>query len=148
MIDWLAQHQSPDTACTQPALIHRDYHPWNVILTPDDRCVVIDWDSDVSDFRFDLAWTLQLMARMGFTDFVEQVRTVYAELSPLPVTALPYFEVAATVRWSLIVLRSLDTGAALRPDARAQFRQFLAPMLARGSDLIEAHTGIALELQI
>lgn len=148
VIDWLARTKSPDIACTRPSLIHRDYHPWNVILTPADRCVVIDWDSEVSDFRFDLAWTIQLMDRAGFTDFAQQVHTLYADMRGSPIPALPYFEVAATVRWALIVLRSLDTGAALRADARAQFRQFLEPMLARACTLIQTHTGIALAISL
>ncbi len=47
--------------CYHP--VHWDYHPGNVLLRDDSSAVVIDWTQiDVSDPRFDLAWTLLLVS--------------------------------------------------------------------------------------
>jgi len=45
------------------AVTHGDYHPWNALLREsDDAAFVIDWtQADVSDYRFDLGWTLVMM---------------------------------------------------------------------------------------
>src|SRR5690606_13935191 len=60
VLDWLDKQ----AATVQPAplsVLHNDFHPFNLLLTPDDRLYVIDWGSlEVGDYRADLAWTLML----------------------------------------------------------------------------------------
>ena len=72
----LAQFHMPDTdallawlearrnrvPCARPAPVHLDFHPANLLLRADGSAAVIDWTQiQVSDPRFDLAWTLILV---------------------------------------------------------------------------------------
>ncbi len=60
VVDWLDAHRDA-AACAEPAVVHRDFHPANVLLRADGTAAVIDWSGlAVSDARFDLAWTLML----------------------------------------------------------------------------------------
>ena len=61
IISWL-QERRGDVPCDQPAPIHFDFHPGNILLRPDGTAVVLDWSSfEISDARFDLAWTMVLV---------------------------------------------------------------------------------------
>ncbi len=143
VIDWL-QGQETSIRGGRMALIHRDYHPWNVLLAEDGRAYVIDWNAEVSDFRFDLAWTLDLMRRAGFADFAQAALDGYQQIVGEPVLDLDTFAVAANIRWMMIVLNSLQSGTALRSDAAGSFRQLITPMINNACALIEDHTGIAI----
>lgn len=60
VFDWLGERRS-EVPCERLAVIHGDYHPYNVLVRDDGVAFVIDWTNiRVSDFRFDLAWTLLL----------------------------------------------------------------------------------------
>ncbi len=66
MIAWLAE-KSADVVCERLSVIHQDYHPSNVLLEDDGTAVVIDWTGlAISDFHFDLAWTLMLISTQGY----------------------------------------------------------------------------------
>jgi len=144
VVDWLENHRA-DAGDPHPVLIHRDYHPWNVLLTGADRMVVIDWNAEISDARFDLAWTLALLRRAGFGDFAAEVWTAYKDLAPFSVEPLTYFEIAAQLRWMVIVLTSLTSGAALRSDVAANFARYIVPMVRAACEQIASITGIVLK---
>ena len=60
-IDWLRARREA-FYCERPSLTHNDFHPANVMMPPNGRPVVIDWPAfQISDARFDLAWTLVLI---------------------------------------------------------------------------------------
>ncbi|MGQ9629147.1 MAG: phosphotransferase family protein [bacterium] len=61
VIEWLRARRD-QVPCPRPSPIHWDFHPANVLLRADGSAVVIDWTQiDISDARFDLAWTLVLV---------------------------------------------------------------------------------------
>jgi aminoglycoside phosphotransferase (APT) family kinase protein len=144
VVNWLDRQP---IICDRPSLIHRDYHPWNVLLTDDDRLWVIDWNSEISDARFDLAWTVALMYRAGFVDFSRDVLSIYQQIAG-EVADQPYFDVAANLRWMMIVLHSIQTGAALRTDALDNFRLMLMPMIQKACVLVSDITSIPLKIDL
>jgi len=141
VIDWLDAHR---VRCSRPVISHRDYHPWNVLLDAGGRAVVLDWDWEIADPRFDLAWMLTLMQRSGFGDFSAAALACYEKLSGQSVESLAYFEVLTTTRWWMNVTRSLDSNANLRAGAADEFRAFLEKPILEASRLIADHTGIRL----
>ncbi|MEO8392042.1 MAG: phosphotransferase [Chloroflexota bacterium] len=141
VIDWLDAHR---VRCTRPVISHRDYHPWNVLLDDAGRAVVLDWDWEIADARFDLAWMLTLMQRSGFADFSTAALAAYERLSGQAVEDLAYFEVLTTTRWWMNVSRSLQSSANLREGAADEFRAFLEKPILEARRLIADHTGISL----
>jgi aminoglycoside phosphotransferase (APT) family kinase protein len=57
---WLVAHRPASPA--SPSILHLDFHPINLIESPDRGTVVLDWDSaDVGDPHADIATTLMLI---------------------------------------------------------------------------------------
>ena len=139
VIDWLDVNC---VACPRAVIAHRDYHPWNVLIDQTGRAVVLDWEWEIADLRYDLAWMLTLMQRSGFADFSAAALAEYQRQTGQPVEQLPYFEVLTTTRWLMNVTRSLQSGANLRTGAADEFRTFLAQPIQRAQTLIAAITGI------
>ena len=141
VIDWLEAHR---VRCPRPVISHRDYHPWNVLLDASGHAVVLDWDWEIADPRFDLAWMLTLMQRSGFADFSAAALARYEALTGQPVENLAYFEVLTTTRWWLNVSRSLQSSANLRDGAADEFRAFLEQPIRAARQRIADHTGLRL----
>ncbi|WP_322459412.1 aminoglycoside phosphotransferase family protein, partial [Clostridium perfringens] len=55
IIDWL-QKEKTNIIGEKLSIIHRDYHPWNVIVDNNEKIYVIDLLWGIGDYRFDLAW--------------------------------------------------------------------------------------------
>ena len=141
----LRKHTVP---CDHPAILHRDYHPWNVLVETTEHCTVIDWDWQIGDFRFDLAWTLTLMRRSGYDAFSQDVRQTYARQSGRSLAGLEYFEVLATLRWLLNVMHALQSGEALRDSAQAGFRDFLVEPTRNAVAFLQEGAGVQVQLDI
>jgi aminoglycoside phosphotransferase (APT) family kinase protein len=146
MVKWLAAHRG-QAPCREPAVVHRDFHPNNILLRPDGSAVVIDWTGlGVSDPRFDLAWTL-LLARMFAGPGVRELfLSAYERHAGAPVEQIEWFEVVACARRFHEVLATLAAGDAAtgrRPGAQDLMRQQLAA-LRPGYAFLQAHTGLAL----
>jgi aminoglycoside phosphotransferase (APT) family kinase protein len=146
VIDWLYERRK-DVPTDRPVITHRDYHPWNVLLTEQGRPFVIDWGWQISDPRYDLAWTLTLLERSGYSDFRNEVLVQYEAMTGKPVEHLDYFEVLATTRWLMEVTNSLMFGINLREGSQDEFRALVADYIRHAVELIEAKTSIALPLQ-
>lgn len=147
IVEWLERRKRA-VPCERPAILHRDYHPWNVVVDAADRVWVIDWDWQIGDARFDLAWTRTLMQRSGFGDFGDAVRDEYARQSDRAVDDLAYFEVLTTLRWLLNVLPAVETDAVLDAASREDFRAFLVEPVARARTLLKEQTGIDARLRM
>ncbi|WP_328291338.1 phosphotransferase family protein [Kineococcus sp. NBC_00420] len=149
VLGWLRErrHLVP---CLRPVILHRDYHPWNVLVDSSGRPWVLDWDWRIGDPRFDLAWTCTLMQRSGFDAFAQAVRQEYASTVGAgdPLEELAYFEVLTTVRWLLNVLPSIESGTRLDAATRAEFRAFLVGPVREARALLRARTGIDVEVQV
>jgi aminoglycoside phosphotransferase (APT) family kinase protein len=58
VIAWLNRRVA-GLAPTRLAIVHWDFHPWNILVRPDGKAFVIDWTtSEVTNYRFDLGWSL------------------------------------------------------------------------------------------
>jgi aminoglycoside phosphotransferase (APT) family kinase protein len=139
IVSWLEQRKKA-VPCERPAILHRDYHPWNVLVDAAGHLWVLDWDWRIGDARFDLAWVCTLMQRSDFPTFSRAVRDEYARQSDRSIGDLAYFEVLTTVRWLLNVL----------PNAarRAGFREFLVEPVRRAQTFLHEHTGITADIRI
>ncbi|MEZ0493636.1 phosphotransferase family protein [Kineococcus sp. TBRC 1896] len=149
VLGWLHErrHLVP---CPRPVVLHRDYHPWNVLVDGSGRLWVLDWDWRIGDPRFDLAWTCTLMQRSGFDAFAQAVRREYASITGIgvPLEEWAYFEVVTTVRWLLNVLPSIESGSRLDAATRAEFRAFLTGPVRQARALLRTRTGTDVEVQV
>ena len=144
VVEWLAARRD-SAACPRPAVVHRDFHPANVLLRLDGTMVVIDWPNlAVTDARFDLAWSLVLAQSHASVRFRDALLAGYETASGEPVEHLAFFEVCACVRRLRDVTVALTQGAArmgMRPEAAALMRGHL-PAMAVVHDLRHARTGL------
>lgn len=141
VIDWL-QKEKANIIPHKVSLIHRDFHPWNVILDNNKKMYVIDLLWGIGDYRFDLAWTYTLMERSGFADFSKAVFEKYKELKNGNIDNFDYFKVLSTLRWLTNVMISLKTGNSLNQTRNEEFKSFILPLIQKGKDLIQEITHI------
>ena len=147
VVQWLEQRKRA-VPCERPAILHRDYHPWNVLVDAAEHLWVIDWDWRIGDARFDLAWTCMLMRRSGFRAFSSAVRDEYARQSDRSLDGLAYFEVLTTVRWLLNVLPSAESDVRSDSAARADFRTFLVGPVRQAQAFLRECTGIHVNMRM
>lgn len=147
VIDWLAEHRLK-AACPRPAVVHRDFHPANVLVRADGSGVVIDWTGlAVSDARFDLAWTLVLAQAYAGPALRATLLAGYERANGAAIEHLDFFEVYACARRLADVVVSLTYGAArmgMRPEAVALMRQQW-PAVRAVAGMLHARTGLRLE---
>jgi aminoglycoside phosphotransferase (APT) family kinase protein len=112
------------------APVHWDFHPANV-LVQDKQYWVIDWTQwELTDPRFDLAWTLLLAGSQASWQDAERILEGYRMLRSSAVGDLDFFEATACAKRLLSVFVSLDAGAdtlGMRPGAE----QIMAGQLDR-----------------
>ncbi|MHB1317570.1 MAG: phosphotransferase family protein [Anaerolineae bacterium] len=100
---WL-ETQLATVPAHQPAVVHMDFHPANVLLAPDDGTIVLDWtQAGISDPRVDLAWTLLLIGAAEGWDWRDRVLAQYERLSGEHWHEITVFEAHACVRRLLVV---------------------------------------------
>jgi aminoglycoside phosphotransferase (APT) family kinase protein len=118
--NWLVQHAS-DIGSERLALVHWDFHPWNILLGEGGSPFVIDWGgADVTDFRFDLAWTLLLVGTYGSAKARDLVLDEYKRIASYDVEQIDYFEAAACLKRLFSIAVSLSDGPealGMRPGA-------------------------------
>lgn len=147
VVAWLERHRDA-APCARPAILHRDYHPWNVLVDAAGELVVIDWDWRVGDPRFDLAWAITLMRRSGFAAFAAAVQAEYARQSGRAPAELAYFEALATLRWLLNVTQAITSDDPQRAETRLAFREFLAEPVRRAAELLAERTGVGVRVEL
>ena len=129
----------------RPAVIHWDYHPANILLREDGSAVVVDWTQvDVSDLRFDLAWTLLLVSTYEGQSWYERILHEYERLAGARVEQLAFFEVYACLKRLYSVVASLTYGPerlGMRPAAADIMRQQMGAS-KRVYELLLDRTGI------
>ena len=145
IIDWL-QKEKANIIDEKLAIIHRDYHPWNVIVDNNEKIYVIDLLWGIGDYRFDLAWTCTLMERSGFDDFSQNVLEKYKELKNESINNFEYFKVFSTLRWLINVIISLKTGENLNETRNKEFEKFICPLIQKGIRAIHEITCIQITI--
>jgi aminoglycoside phosphotransferase (APT) family kinase protein len=132
----------------KPSIMHRDYHPWNVLVDETSNPYVIDWVWGIGDYRFDLAWTVTLMERSGFEQFAAEVYNQYLALMNSPMQDFEYFRVLATLRWILNVTVSIRSGENLREGDVENFRKFIKGIAENAIQMMQNITDIKLVFEI
>ena len=117
---WLKE-QRHRTACPRSSIVHLDFHHNNILQDLQGNLYVIDWTSaEISDYRFDLAWTLTLALAYRGPAGRQTILEAYEKDLEQPVPELDVFEVAAILRRIGSVLISIHAGAealGMRPEA-------------------------------
>jgi aminoglycoside phosphotransferase (APT) family kinase protein len=125
--------------------VHWDLHPANVLLTPEDRMVVIDWTQvDVTDTRFDLAWTLLLVGTQEDERWRKVILEDYERQLGEKVEQIEVFDAAACVKRLASVALSMVAGPevmGMREGAQASMLGML-PALRRVYALLREITGL------
>ena len=131
--------------CKRPSPVHLDFHPGNILLRDDGSAVVIDWTQiRISDFRFDLAWTLLLIGTYEGMEWRETILREYEGLADTKVEQIEYFDVFACTKRLASVAISLSEGPekmGMRPEAAAIMKQQMGAT-ERVYNLLQERTGI------
>ena len=143
-VEWLMERRG-SVPCEQPSVVHWDYHPANIILRDDGSAAVLDWTQvDVSDSRFDLAWTLLLVSTYEDAVWHGCILHEYERLAGAKVEQLAFFEVFACLKRLYSVAASLRYGPetlGMRRGAEAMMVQQMGAT-ARVYDLLLDRTGL------
>ncbi|MHA1259402.1 MAG: phosphotransferase [Candidatus Heimdallarchaeaceae archaeon] len=68
ILNWLKDRKN-QLSSTKVSIVHRDFHPHNIIINNQGKPFVIDWPAcGVGDFREDLGWTLLLIGVYTFEE--------------------------------------------------------------------------------
>jgi len=122
LIGWLVR-QLPPVNPAEPSLIHLDFHTRNILMTQDAKPYVIDWTGAmVSDYRFDVAWSLIFVDPTMQDDFL----SMYRSLSGRDLKDLDYFRALAWSRRVMSIMISIRYGAeklGMRPGAENVMRR-------------------------
>ena len=109
--------------------------------------MVIDWTGlAVSDFRFDLAWTLMLLGTQGYPILRDIILHLYERLASRSVEQIEFFEVIACLRRLVDISVSLSQGATrmgMKPEAAALMKQ-QADHIYRVYEVLQQRTGLTL----
>lgn len=131
LVAWLEARRD-HVPCTRPAPIHWDFHPANILLREDGSAVVIDWTQfEVSDARFDLAWTMLLVGSQQDPQWRNRILQEYQRLSGAEVEEIEYFEVIACIKRLASIAITLAGNAeklGMRADAEGKIRGNLGPV--------------------
>ncbi|MFL7892590.1 MAG: phosphotransferase family protein [Anaerolineales bacterium] len=148
LFDWLYEH-AREISPGRQAVLHGDFHPENILLQPDGKMVVIDWTGlQVSDPRFDLAWTLLLITAYEGFHWRQPFLESYERQAGIQIEQLHYFDVAACARRLYSIAVSLAAGAGamgMRPGAEQQMMGQIEPA-GEVYELLQHQTGISLPI--
>jgi aminoglycoside phosphotransferase (APT) family kinase protein len=144
IVDWLEPKRDL-LACQNPSPVHQDFHPANILVQSDGQAAVIDWTGfDVSDLRFDLAWTLVLVNAYSGQELRDEILEGYEKLIGERVSEIETFEVFACTRRLFDVFVSLSEGPqrlGMRPEAIETIRKQMYAV-ENVYQLLVNHTGI------
>jgi len=144
VLDWLDQRKT-GVSTERLSIIHRDFHPDNIMIREDRSPVVIDWGAvEAGDYRADLAWTILLMSTYWDPAVGKVILEKYQEVSGREVRDFEFFEVLAISRRLRDVSVSLTSGAeemGMRPGAEEKMRQD-SEHLHRVYSLLKEKTGL------
>lgn len=120
LCDWL-RTRSEEVICTEPVLLHVDFHPGNVMVDNDRILAIIDWgESRIGDATVDVAWESRILQKSGIPGLDKAFIEEYRRISGRRLENLRFYEVMAGAR-ELGEYLTLKGGRAMdiskRPDA-------------------------------
>jgi aminoglycoside phosphotransferase (APT) family kinase protein len=145
-LDWLEEHKG-EVISQELSVLHRDFHPGNIMIRPDGSYVVIDWGaSEPGDFRVDLLWTVLLASAFWDLSMGKIILKAYERASSIEVQDANYFEVVAIYRRIMDAVVAFTVGseeAGMRSGALDQMRKASAHY-QRIHGFLEERTGLRL----
>ena len=146
VLDWLGEHRH-GVSPGRFSVLHRDFHPGNIMARPDGSHAVIDWGaSSLGDPREDLMWTVLLASAFWGRPFGETILEAYQRAAGEEVGDAGFFEVAAIYRriqdTSISFMRGAEE-AGMRAGAVEQMKESLGH-LHSVHGFLEERTGIRL----
>lgn len=146
LMTWIYERREK-AYCSTSSVIHRDFHPNNILEDQKGSLYVVDWTSaEISDYRYDLAWTLTLALAYGGEVRAQMILNEYECQLGHKVQDLALFEVISIMRRIGIVMISLGAGAesmGMRPETVDAMRKDREPLM-RIFDRLRYLTGLAL----
>ncbi|MCG3215581.1 MAG: phosphotransferase [Candidatus Heimdallarchaeota archaeon] len=127
ILNWLKERK--DTVPVEKiAILHRDFHPHNVIISNEDgKSYIVDWPAcSIGDYREDLAWSLMLTRAYTTDTISDAILNLYEKISGSKVKEIEYFEVLAILRRFSDIMIILKYGAGefgLRKEAVQQIKE-------------------------
>ncbi len=110
-LDWVTARRDL-LVCARPSPTHQDFHPGNILFYTDHQLFAIDWTSfAVTDYRFDLGWTLMLAQAYGWPEARDQILNGYQRHAGKQVEQIEVFEAIECARRLLDLTVSLTHGA-------------------------------------
>lgn len=117
----------------EPAVVHWDFHPDNVLYSPDAGPSIVDWTQvGVTDPRFDLAWSMLLVSSVEGVEWRRRLRRLYEDLRGNELPAMEFFEAAVAAKRMYSVAVSLTAGPevlGMRADAIGAIEAQLGVMI-------------------
>jgi len=139
---WLSGslHHIPDT--TPLTLVHRDFHPSNILVDADRITGVVDWgELTIADAAVDVAWSYMILATESSATLGDLFKQAYTRRNPGVRATLPFWEIFAACKR----LTTVATIRANRPERLAMWGG--APDLGRLADS-EATTRVFLQRRL
>ncbi|HEU5227953.1 MAG TPA: phosphotransferase [Ktedonobacteraceae bacterium] len=126
VIAWL-QKRASEVSRLHLSVLHGDFHLNNVMMRDDGAFFVIDWTgTDLSDYRFDLGWTLLLLRTQNSAELAGMVLEEYQRLAGHRIEQLEFFEALACMKRLFEIAVSLKSGTTtlgIKPDALAEMKR-------------------------
>lgn len=145
VVEWLCAHED-EVKDLKSAILHRDYHPWNVLVDENKNAKVIDWVWGAGDPRFDVAWTKSLLKRAGMIEVADAFIDYYESFLGGKMMNMDYFIVLSTLRWLANVLNSYLEIEDRESQQSIQFEVFFEPLKEGALEEIKNITGQKIDL--
>ena len=144
ILDWLIERKN-DAYSKKISVIHRDFHPHNIIVTEEREAFVVDWPScSIGDYREDLGWSLLLTYAYTNKEIRDMILEYYEKEKGSKVENIDYFEILAILRRFSDIMNIFRFGtkkAGMREEAIKQIKETTYHM-KRILDLLKEKTGI------
>jgi len=129
--EWISR-RAPQITHTTFSPCHWDFHPENILIDETGGALVIDWTGlEVTDRRFDVAWTLLLVCSNEGEAAREPVLREYERHAGVTLEDVDFFDAVACFRRLFSVLASLAVGAekmGMRSGAEEMMRRHSRPL--------------------
>jgi aminoglycoside phosphotransferase (APT) family kinase protein len=98
-IGWLRAHLYHTRDAKSQTLIHRDFHPDNILVVGDRISGVVDWgELTIADPSYDVGWSRMVLTTEVNIDLGDRFIEAYTRRNPAVNATLPFWEVFSAVK--------------------------------------------------